>query len=378
MTNYRYPFLDLATVNEPFAEELREAALRVVDSGRYIGGVEVASFESELARITGVPYAVGVSNGLDALRLIFKAYIELGRLAVGDEVIVPANTYIASVLAVTDCGLIPVFVEPDAATLNLDTTLLEAAVTSRTKAILTVHLYGRACYDRVMAECAARHDLIIVEDNAQAIGAEAAFTSPWGTCRTGSLGDAAAFSFYPTKNVGALGDAGCVTTHDEELAMTVRALANYGSDRRYHNIYEGFNCRLDPIQAAFLRVKLPHIEAENHRRRELAAIYDSAINNSLIIKPLRDNPDRSVWHQYVIRTPFREKLIAYLDNRGVGTDIHYAVPPHRQPCYARYASLDLPITDSLASEVLSLPISACTSPEDANDIARIINEFTND
>lgn len=378
MTNYRYPFLDLATVNEQFAEELREAALRVVDSGRYVGGEEVASFEHELAQITGVPYVVGVSNGLDALRLIFRAYIKLGHLAIGDEVIVPANTYIASVLAVTDCGLVPVFVEPDAATLNIDTALLEDAVTPRTKAILSVHLYGRACYDRAMAECAARHGLIIIEDNAQAIGADASIVSPWNTCRTGSLGDAAAFSFYPTKNVGALGDAGCVTTHNEEVAKTVRALANYGADRRYHNIYEGFNCRLDPIQAAFLRVKLPHIEAENLRRRKLAKIYDSIIDNPVIIKPLRDDNDRSVWHQYVIRTTHRESLIAYLDNHGVGTDIHYAVPPHRQPCYARYASLDLPLTDRLASEVLSLPISACTSPDDANDIARIINEFTND
>ena len=260
MSEMRYPFLDLATVNAPYADELRRAALRVVDSGRYIGGCEVEAFEAALARNTGVPYAVGVSNGLDALRLIFRACIELGRLRLGDGVIVPANTYIASVLAVTDCGLTPVFVEPDERTLNLDTSLVEKALDENVKAILTVHLYGRACYDSTLADVARRYGLIVVEDNAQAIGADASVASPAGTYRTGSLGDAAAFSFYPTKNVGALGDAGAVTTRDPEIANVVRALANYGSDRRYHNIYEGFNCRLDPILAAFLNIKLKYID----------------------------------------------------------------------------------------------------------------------
>ncbi len=375
MSGMRYPFLDLATVSAPFADALKEAACRVVDSGRYVGGAENEAFEAELAAATGVPYAVGVSNGLDALKLIFKAYMAMGRLQPGDAVIVPANTYIASVLAVTDCGLEPVFVEPDPATLNLDTSLLEAAVTPRTRAILTVHLYGRACYDAAMADVAARHGLIIVEDNAQAIGADAPCASTRGTTRTGSLGDAAAFSFYPTKNLGALGDAGAVTTYDSELARTVRALANYGSDRRYHNIYEGYNCRLAPIQAAFLRVKLPTLEAETRHRTVVAAIYDSAIDNPLIRKPLVDTPDRAVWHQYVVLCGQRDRLQDYLTAQGVGTDIHYAVPPHRQPCYSRYASLPLPVTDMIAGSCLSLPVSSCTSEQDAREIAAIINDF---
>ncbi len=378
MKDLKYPFLDLGTVNAPYADELKEAAIRVIDSGRYIGGQEVEAFERELAAHTGSVYAVGVSNGLDALRLIFRAYIELGRLAPGDEVIVPANTYIASVLAVTDCGLTPVFVEPDPSTLNLDTSLIEQSISPRTKAILTVHLYGRPCYDELMAEAASRHGLIIVEDNAQAIGADASWPSPRQTTRTGSLGDAAAFSFYPTKNVGAVGDAGAVTTSDADLANAVRALANYGSDRRYHNIYQGFNCRLDPIQAAFLRVKLNHVAEETQRRRALAAVYDTEITNPAVLKPRKDMPDGSVWHQYVVRSDSRDELQAYLTDNGVGTDIHYAVPPHRQPCYGRYASLYLPLTDMLADQVLSLPVSACTSIEDAHSIARIINRFKND
>lgn len=375
MSQMRYPFLDLGRVNAPYSDELRRAALRVVDSGRYVGGPEVTLFENELARVTGVPYAVGVSNGLDALRLIFRAYMELGRLRRGDGVIVPANTYIASVLAETDCGLEPVFVEPDERTLNLDTLLVEQALNDNVKAVLTVHLYGRPCYDGVLADVARRHNLIIVEDNAQAIGADASVPSSAGTYRTGSLGDAAAFSFYPTKNAGALGDAGAVTTRDEELANAVRALANYGSDRRYHNIYEGLNCRLDPIQAAFLNVKLKYLDRETAHRRELAAVYNDNIANPLIVKPLLDNPDGSVWHQYVVRCACREEFRNYLTENGVGTDIHYAVPPHRQPCYARYSALSLPVTDRLAAEVVSLPVSSCTSPDDAFEISQIINDF---
>lgn len=372
----RYPFLDLGKLNAPYADVIKEAACRVVDSGRYIGGTEVAEFEKALAELSQSEYAVGVSNGLDALRLIFRAYIELGRLKKGDGVIVPANTYIASVLAVTDCGLTPVFVEPDEHTHNLDTKLLEAAVTENVKAILTVHLYGRACYDKALADVAAKYGLIVVEDNAQAIGAESAYASPRGTYRTGSLGDAAAFSFYPTKNLGALGDAGAVTTSDPELAAAVKALANYGSDRRYHNIYEGLNCRLDPMQAAILRVKMPFLAEENAHRRRLAAIYNAEINNSAVSKPLVDSPDRAVWHQYVITCDRREELAAYLTDNGVGTDIHYPVPPHLQPCYERYASLQLPVAERLASSVLSLPISSCTSADDARSIASIINRFS--
>lgn len=370
MTTVRYPFLDLSKVTEPYKDELKAAAARVIDSGRYIGGAENETFERELALHTGTGYAVGVSNGLDALRLIFKACIELGRLAPGDAVIVPANTYVASVLAITDCGLRPVFAEPDLTTLNLDTSRLEEVYTPDVKAVLTVHLYGRACYDSRLKDFAERHSLIVVEDNAQAIGAEAE-----GYGRTGSLGDAAAFSFYPTKNIGAIGDAGAVTTSDRQLAEAVRALANYGSDRRYHNIYRGYNCRLDPLQAAFLSIRLRHIDAETSHRRRIAAIYNEAITNPNIVKPSVGEPDLHVWHQYVVRTAGRDAFCRWLSDNGVGYDIHYAVPPHKQPCYAEYAMLSLPLTERLAGEVVSLPVSACTSENDAAEIASIINRF---
>lgn len=372
----QYPFLDLEAVNKPFMGELQAAAARVVASGRYVGGQENEEFEAALCELCKVPFAVGVSNGLDALRLIFKAYIELGRLHPGDEVIVPANTYVASVLAITDAGLVPVFVEPDEQTLNLDTTQIEKHLGQRTKAVLTVHLYGRACYDHVLADVVERHGLLLVEDNAQAIDARASEPSPWGTVTTGSLGHAAAFSFYPTKNLGALGDAGAVTTHDCELAATVRALANYGSDRRYHNIFKGYNCRLDPIQAAFLSVKIKYLAEETARRRQLAADYNHNIVNPLIVKPLVDSPDLAVWHQYVVRTSHRSDFLRHLADNGVGYDIHYAVPPHLQPCYSHYSHLDLPLTCRIAQEVVSLPVSSCTSRDDARHIAEIINNYS--
>ncbi len=371
----RYPFLDLATVNAPYLDEINRAVARVVGSGYYIGGPEVAKFEKELADMTGTRYAIGTSNGLDALRLIFRAYIELGKLCEGDEVIVPANTYIASILAVTDNRLTPVFVEPEANTLNLDSSLIEAAITPRTRAILTVHLYGRACYDSIMQNVADKYGLLIVEDNAQAIGAKA-----YDGRDTGALGNAAAFSFYPTKNLGAMGDAGAVTTNDEELAAAVRALANYGSDRKYHNIYEGLNCRFDPIQAAILGVKLPYLDRENAHRAALAAIYEQEINNESVVKPLYTTSGDMVWHQYILRTANREGFREYLAENGVGTDVHYATPPHLQPCMERFSSLNLPITDAIANEVVSLPISTCTSEADAREIAHIINCYnpTND
>lgn len=364
----RYPFLDLRTVNEPLMSELKSAAMRVIESGRYVGGEECAAFEEELKAVAGTDYVVGVSNGLDALRLIFKAYIEMGLLKPGDEVLVPANTYIASVLAVTDAGLTPVFVDASVSTLNMDTSLIERNVTERTRAILTVHLYGRPCYDAAMLEAARRHNLLIIEDNAQAIGATADDGRP-----TGSLGDAAAFSFYPTKNIGALGDAGAVTTNDSRLADTVRALANYGSERRYENIYCGYNCRLDPIQAAFLHVKLRYLYTENERRRTLARIYDEEILTPVLLKP--QFTEGSVWHQYTVCTAERELFRNFLAENGVGTDVNYPTPPHKQPCYSRFAHLSLPIAEKLSRQVVCLPVSACTSPDDAREIARIINRF---
>lgn len=370
-----YPFLDLAECNAPYIDEIKKAALEVIESGRYIGGEQVEALEYDLSQLTGAPFAIGVSNGLDALRLIFRGYVELGKLQPGDEVIVPANTYIASVLAVTDTGLKPVFVEPDPTTLNLDSNKVEEALTPRTRAILTVHLYGRAAWDATLADIARRHRLIVVEDNAQAIGAQSPVPGLFGGNMTGALGHAAAFSFYPTKNIGALGDAGAVTTHDSALASAVSALRNYGSDRRYHNIYAGLNCRLDPIQAAMLRVKMRHIDGEIAHRRRLASIYSRRITNPKVILPRIDTPDLAVWHQYVVRVADRDAFRQYLSDHRIGSDIHYATPPHLQPCYSSYASLSLPITCRLADEVVSLPISSCTTADDAVEIADIINNF---
>lgn len=364
----KYPFLDLKTVNEPYMERLCSRAREVVLSGRYVGGAEVEDFEKKLARSTGTDYAIGCANGLDAIRLIFRALLELNRLQPGDEVIVPANTYIASILAVTDCGLTPVFVEPDERTMNLSGESIRPYITDRTKAVLTVHLYGRCAYDAEFEKIVKDNNLILVEDNAQAIGAEA-----FNSKRTGNLGVAAAFSFYPTKNIGALGDAGAVTTSDKKLADAVRAIANYGSDRRYHNIYKGLNSRLDPIQAAFLSLKLDDLENESRRRRRLATVYDTEITNPLVRKP--ELAEGHVWHQYVVRVRNREAFRNFLEQNGVQTDIHYATPPHLQPCYAEYAHLQLPETEKLAREVVSLPISACTSADDAREIAAIINRF---
>lgn len=375
----QYPFLDLRAVVEPYADELREAALRVIDSGRYVGGPEVEALESQLAGLLKAPYVVGVSNGLDALRLTLRAWVELGRLKPGDEVIVPANTYIATILAVTDAGLTPVPVEPSIETMNLDTSLLEAALTPRTRAVMPVHLYGNVVWDSALVDFVRHHDLLVLEDNAQAIGGRALAPGLFGSDMAGALGHAGALSFYPTKNIGALGDAGAVVTHDAELARTVRALANYGSDRRYHNIMAGFNCRLDPMQAALIGVRLKHIKEENADRFARALAYTRELNNPVVIAPgvSREVVDQ-VWHQYVVRVTGgrRDTLAEELRKRDVATDIHYAVPPHRQPCYATtLGRKSYPVTEQLASEVLSLPIARGTEVKDAADIARIINEI---
>lgn len=368
----KYPFLSLKRVNAPYAEALKEAACRVIDSGYYVGGPEVEALEKDLCKIAGTPYAVAVSNGLDALRLIFRGYMELGYLSQGDEVIVPSDTYIASVLAVTDCGLKPVFVEPRLDTYNLDSSLIEEAITERTRAILPVHLYGRTCWDAKLAEIATRHNLLVVEDNAQAIGAESNVPGLYGTHLTGGLGHAGAFSFYPTKNIGALGDAGTITTHDAKLAETVRALRSYGSLKRYHNIYPGLNCRMDPIQAAMLRVKLPYLQAETEHRRQLARIYCEEIKNPAVTLPIDDGRE-CVWHQFVVRVKDRERFRAFLLNNGVETSVNYPAAPHCQPCYSQYSHLQLPIAEQIANEVVSLPLSAGTSPRDAYEIAQIVN-----
>ena len=379
MTARRYEFLDLRGVNAPYMEELVAAAERVVRGGRYVGGEEVERLEASLRQVCGVPYAVAVSNGLDALRLILRGYVELGRMRPGDEVIVPANTYIASVLAVRDAGLVPVLADVDPLTSNIaGGDALEALITPRTAAIMPVHLYGRVAWDASLADIAERHNLIVVEDNAQAIGAVSPVAGLHGSCVTGGLGHAAGMSFYPTKNIGALGDAGAVTTHDGELAAVVRALANYGAPKRYDNVYEGFNCRMDPLQAAMLQVKLAHLREENDDRRARAAFYRSAITNGAVALPA-DAGEAHVYHQFVVHVADRTGFCSWLDANGVGWDIHYAVPPHRQRCYAEGGVVvpagGLPVTERLAATCVSLPITRCTSLADAGEIAAIINGY---
>lgn len=365
----KYPFLDLGLVNEPYAARLRDVCSHVIAGGRYVGGREVERFECELAAFCGCRYAVGTANGLDALRLILLSYIALGVMSPGDEVIVPANTYIATFLAVTHAGLVPVPVEPDMVSYNIDVNAIADAVTPRTRAIMPVHLYGRPCEMEVIREIADNYGLKIIEDNAQAIGAFV------GAERTGHLGDAAAFSFYPTKNLGALGDAGAVTTDDAALADTVRALGNYGGNDRYDKIYCGYNSRLDPIQAAMLRIKLQDIDALNERRRAIAAIYRSKIVNKLVMLPDYGSAGH-VWHQYVVRVGDREHFRRYMSRCGVETDVHYPVPPHLQSCYKNSVFSRYPITEALAREVVSLPVNpVCISLADAGDISEIINDY---
>lgn len=373
----KYPFLELKSLNKEFEDELKEAAYRVIESGRYLHGEQTERLEAELGELTGGAKVVTVSNGLDALRLILRGYIQMGRLAPGDEVIVPANTYIASVLAISDAGLVPVLAEPSPVTYNLDFNCVEKLITDKTRCLMTVHLFGTPAWNQDVMQRMRDMGILVVEDNAQAIGADAGCAGFNSTSVTGGLGDAAGFSFYPTKNVGALGDAGAVASFDEELIATVRALANYGGDRRYHNKYIGFNCRMDELQAAFLRVKMRHIDAINSKRRRVASIYDSEIKNPLVVKPNIFADVKQVWHQYVVRTPHRDAFMKYMERNGVGTDIHYAVPPHRQPCYKFLSHVPLPVTERLASEIVSLPIGS-VNEKDVSAIAEIINAFTLD
>ncbi len=371
----RFPFLDLRRINADYSQALRAAAAHAVDSGRYIGGQEVETFERNLAEYVGAnSIAVGTGNGYDALFLILEGYKAMGRLNTGDEVIVPANTYIATVLAVVNAGLTPVFADPDPDTMTLTGDRTEAALTERTRAIMTVHLYGAPAWDAKMGRLATERNLIVIEDAAQSIGAVAFDAGLNGTTTAGSLGHAAAFSFYPTKNLGALGDGGAVVTTDPTLATTVRAIGNYGADTRNHHIYLGVNSRLDPIQAAMLDVKLKEIDAVNNRRRQRATLYGSLIDNPMVRTPY--NPG-SVWHQYVVRIADgrRDEFREYLDRNGVETDVHYPTPPHRQPCLSSFGVQRLPIAERLAREVVSLPISDCTPIDDVAEIASIINRF---
>lgn len=363
-------FLDLQKINLQYQEDIEQKLLEVFRSGWYLLGGAVKSFEENLSQYIGSPNAIGVANGLDALRLIFKAYLEVGQLKVGDEVIIPANTYIASVLAITDNRLKPVFAEPNDENYNLDITKIEALITPKTKAIMVVHLYGQVCWSEELEALAKKHSLKIIEDNAQAIGAE------WNRIKTGNLGDAAGFSFYPGKNLGALGDAGAVTCKDDLLAKTIRTLANYGSDEKYINKYQGLNSRLDEIQAAVLDVKLKYIDADNHKRRRIAEQYISGMKNDKIVLPvLPSDPNGHVWHLFVIRTANREKFQKYLTENGIQTLIHYPIPPHKQKAYRYYNHLTFPTTEKIHEEVLSLPISPVMEEDEIHNVIHAINSF---
>lgn len=376
-------FLDLQKINQQHVDEIKAAVSRVIDSGWYLLGTEVAKFETNLSEYIGVKYAIGVANGLDALRLILKAYIELGVMKEGDEVIVPANTYIASILAISDNRLIPVLVEPDIETFNLDISLVERHITPRTKAIMVVHLYGQICWNEELVAIAKKYDLKIIEDNAQAFGADLPQPLPRrGARKSGALGDAAGFSFYPGKNLGALGDAGAVTTNDEKLAAVVRAIANYGSRQKYVNEYQGLNSRLDELQAAVLDVKLGYIDSDSQRRREIAAFYNENIKNKKISLPSIDNSNYDilhntshVWHLFVIRSLERDRLQTYLTENGIQTLIHYPIPPHKQLAFSDLNTEHYPITEIIHAEVLSLPISSVLNDSEVDTIVDVLNKF---
>lgn len=363
-------FLDIKKINQQYAEELKQAAGDVIDSGWYLLGEKLADFEKKLASYVGTQYSIGVANGLDALRLILRAYIELGIMSEGDEVIVPANTYIASVLAITDNRLKPVFVEPDINTYNIDITHIEEKITKRTKAIMVVHLYGQVCWSNELEAIAKKYNLKIIEDNAQAIGAK------WNDKSTGSLGDAAGISFYPGKNLGALGDAGAIVTNDENLAKTVRALGNYGSSKKYYCDYQGLNSRMDEIQAAFLNIKLDYLDEENNRRKGIAKYYIENIKNNKIILPkIPVHVDENVWHLFVIRTLNRDTLQKYLIENGIQCLIHYPIPPHLQKAYKQYSKEHLPVTEKIHNEVLSIPMDPTLELNEIQEITRVLNEF---
>ena len=364
------PFLSLKEVTAQHGAEIREAVTRVVDSGWYLQGEENKAFEAEYAQFIGTQYAVGCANGLDALIWIFRAYIEMGVMQAGDEVIVPANTYIATIIALTENGLVPVLVEPKLNTLEIDDDLIEAHITPKTKALCIVHLYGRCAYTEKIGALCKKYNLKLVEDNAQAHG-----------ClyqdgrMTGSIGDVAGHSFYPGKNLGALGDGGAVTTNDKALADTVRALTNYGSTKKYVFKYVGRNSRLDEIQAAVLRVKLKYLVADNQHRKEVAHYYIEHLDNPCVTLPDTLPMERNVFHLFPILCTRRDELHDYLEQHGVGTVIHYPIPPHRQECYKAWNAMQLPITEYIADHELSLPISPYLSLEDAQQVVDLINRF---
>lgn len=364
------PFLDLKKVNAMHRTEMLAAAERVIDGGWFIHGEEHAAFEQEFSRFTGAKECIAVANGLDALTLVLRAWKEMGKLRDGDEVIVPANTYIASVLAITENRLSPVMVEPDPRSFNVDPASIRRALSNQTRVILPVHLYGQLAPMTEILEISVEHELLVLEDSAQAHGAEL------GGRAAGSWGDAAGFSFYPGKNLGALGDGGAITTSDVELAKVLRAIRNYGSHAKYHNLVQGPNSRLDEIQAAFLRVKLRRLTAETERRREIALQYRREITNPRVVLPeVVAGEGAHVWHLFVVRVPDRDCFVKHLAGKGVQTVIHYPIPPHRQPCYPQLHSLSLPVTEAIHHDVVSLPISPVMTDEQISAVISAVNSW---
>lgn len=387
------PFLDLKRINDSFEPFLSDAVKRVLDSGWYLLGNEAKSFENEYAQFIGTKHCIGVANGLDALRLILKAYIEIGLMAEGDEIIVPANTYIASILAITDNRLVPILVEPDINSYNIDISLIEQHISARTRAIMVVHLYGQACWSEQLEEIARKYNLKIIEDNAQAAGAY------FELKRTGSMGDAAGHSFYPGKNLGALGDAGAVTTDNDALADVIRTIANYGSKEKYKNLYKGLNSRMDEMQAAILRVKIPRLDSDNQHRRGISQYYINNLNHPGIILPgisgpggiqtqdswnNRSEPEAQlsvqnalshIWHLFVIRSNDRNRLQQYLLENDIQTVIHYPIAPHKQMAYREFSGFQLPVTESIHEQVLSLPMGPLMSKEETERVVEVTNKF---
>lgn len=358
-------FLDLKKVNERFNKEFEVKFKELLDSGWFLLGEQMKLFEKQFANYCGVEHCIGVANGLDALRLIIRAF----DFEKGSEILVPANTYIASILAISDNDCKPILIEPELRTYNIDPNRIEANISSKTKAIMVVHLYGKVCDMDKISTIAQKYNLKLIEDCAQAHGAI------YSGQRVGSFGDAAGFSFYPGKNLGALGDAGAVLCKDEALATKIRALANYGSLKKYENIYQGLNSRLDELQAGILSIKLKMLDKDNEARRRIAQIYLKNIKHKDVILPCCEKEEGHVWHCFVIRTPFRDALVKYLKQNDIETIIHYPIAPHKQECYKDLSHLSLPLSEQIHNEVLSLPISPVMSEEDALRITDLINNF---
>ena len=365
----KIPFLSLKDVTDKYSSEIHQAVSRVIDSGWYLQGKENETFEANYSKYIGTKYTIGCANGLDALIWILRGYIELGIMKEGDEVIVPANTYIASILAITENNLVPVLVEPSLETLQIDDSLIESKITEKTKAIMIVHLYGQCAYTEKIAELCKKYNLKLIEDNAQAHGCL------YKGRKTGSLGDAAGHSFYPGKNLGALGDAGTVTTNDEELAKAVRSLANYGSAKKYVFQYQGRNSRLDEIQAAILDVKLKHLDEDVKLRQNVARRYIEGIKNPKVKLPNVPDFSAHAFHLFPVMCENRNEFQKYLEENGIGTNIHYPIPPHKQECYNEWNNISLPITEKIHKEELSLPMSPCLTDEQVDYVIKVVNEW---